>query len=80
MFDLDCVKFDVPCPRCRFTTQIFYRNARLRDVLICRGHKTKIQLHKSMNEFRAARRQFAAAIAELKQSMAGFSEAFQIKI
>jgi hypothetical protein len=35
MMDLDGVRFDIECPQCKFSTQIFYRDARLRDVLIC---------------------------------------------
>lgn len=79
MFDLDRATFDVPCPRCRFKTQIFYRDARLRDVLICRGCKANIQLDDSMNECRKARRQVAESIAGLQRTLVGLSKTFTIK-
>lgn len=28
MMDLDGVRFDIECPQCKFSTQIFYRDAR----------------------------------------------------
>jgi len=39
--DLDYWEFDVRCPRCHFWLQVRLRDARLRDVLICRGCKGK---------------------------------------
>lgn len=70
MIDLDRFEFVVECPKCSFTTKIFYRDARLRDVLICRGCKANIQLDDHMNECRKARRQFNAAMQELKDALA----------
>jgi hypothetical protein len=70
VIDLDRFEFVVECPKCSFTTKIFYRDARLRDVLICRGCKANIQLDDHMNECRKARRQFNAAMQELKDALA----------
>ena len=70
MIDLDRFEFVVECPKCSFTTKIFYRDARLRDVLICRGCKANIQLDDHMNECRKARRQFNAAMQKLKDALA----------
>lgn len=55
---------------CNFATKIFYRDARLRDVLICRGCKANIQLDDHMNECRKARRQFHTAMQELEDAIA----------
>jgi len=64
-FNLDKFEFDVKCPRCQFIVKILYRDARLREVLICRGCKSNIQLDDSMNECRKARRQVNEAMAAL---------------
>lgn len=70
MIDLDRFEFEVECPKCSFASKIFYRDARLRDVLVCRGCKANIQLDDHMNECRKARRQFRAAIQELEEAIA----------
>lgn len=70
MINLDRFEFEVECPKCSFASKIFYRDARLRDVLICRGCKANIQLDDHMNECRKARRQFHTAIQELEEAIA----------
>jgi len=70
VIDLDRFEFEVECPRCNFATKIFYRDARLRDVLICRGCKANLQLDDHMNDCRKARRQFNAAIHGLEDMLA----------
>lgn len=69
MIDLDRIEFEVECPKCNFATKIFYRDARLRDVLICRGCKANIQLDDQMNECRKARRQVQATMRELENAL-----------
>ena len=69
MFNIDRIEFEVSCPRCRFFTKIFYRDARIREVLICRGCKANIQLDDHMNECRKVRNQFRAAIEALEESI-----------
>lgn len=70
MIDLDRFNFEVECPKCSFATRILYRDARLRDVVICRGCKANIQLDDHMNECRKARRQVRAAMQELEVTIA----------
>jgi len=70
VIDLDRFEFEVECPKCSFATKIFYRDARLRDVLICRGCKANVQLDDHMNECRKARRQFHTAMQELEETIA----------
>ena len=71
VFDLDRFEFDVTCPDCRFTNRIFYRDARLRDVLICRGCKVNIQLDDHMNEWRKARALLNTSLSDLEEALAG---------
>lgn len=79
MIDLDRVSLDIPCPQCRFENDIIYRQARLRDVLICRGCKANIRLDDHMNQCRKARQEVSRAIQELEQTLASFSKTFTIK-
>lgn len=79
MFNLDKVALEIPCPSCRFENSIFYRQARLRDVLICRGCKANIRLDDRMNECRKARYQVSRAIQELERTLASLSKTLTIK-
>lgn len=79
MIDLDRCEFEVACPNCNFATKIFYRDARLRDVLICRGCKANIQLDDHMNECRKARRQFNAAMQELEDALANLNTTITLR-
>lgn len=80
MINLDRAELDIPCPRCRFENSIFYRQARLRDVLICRGCKSNIRLDDHMNECRKARQQINQAISELEQAFASFNKTITIRL
>jgi len=54
--DIDSFTVDVECPRCLFFNPISVKQARLRDVAICRGCKSNIQLDDGMNSVRKSRR------------------------
>lgn len=79
MIDIDRFEFEVKCPRCSFATKIFYRDARLRDVLICRGCKANIQLDDRMNECRKAKRQINAAMQELENALASLNKTITLR-
>jgi hypothetical protein len=74
VFDLDRFSFDVECPRCKFSLGILYRDARLRNVLICRGCKANIQLDDHMNQCRKARAQVARLLKELEETISSFGK------
>jgi phage FluMu protein Com len=80
MSSLDGAALEVHCPRCRFANSIVYRQARLRDVIICRGCKANIRLDDHMNECRNARQQMNRAVAELKQALASVSRNITFRI
>ncbi len=67
--DLDKAAFDIECPQCGFFVRFRYRDARLRDVLICRGCKTNIRLDDNMNECRKARRRVQQMMRKLQRSL-----------
>ena len=80
MLNIDRFGFDIECPRCQFATRIQYRDARLRDVLICRGCKANLQLDDHMNECRKVRKQFNAAMRELEETISKLNTTLTIRL
>jgi len=66
---LDNFSVPIECPLCGFQNDIFFKQARLRDVVICRGCKRNIQLDDLMNECPKATRQVRRALREFKESL-----------
>lgn len=71
--NLDNIEVEVECPRCSFANTIWLRQARLRDVVICRGCKANIQLDDSMNSVRKARHSVRRAMQDLRDTIAKFN-------
>jgi predicted RNA-binding Zn-ribbon protein involved in translation (DUF1610 family) len=69
MFNLDKHTIEFACPLCGFYNSIFFIQARLRDVVICRGCKSNIQLDDHMNECRKARESLNRALRGLESSL-----------
>jgi hypothetical protein len=69
MMDLDNIEIEIRCPKCNFYNYIKIKQARLRDVIICRGCKSNIQLDDQMNEVRKSVRSFRSAIEDLENSL-----------
>jgi hypothetical protein len=69
MITLDKQTISFQCPKCRFYNSIFYKQARLRDVVICRGCKINIQLDDYMNECRKAEKSIRKAFQDLEQTI-----------
>jgi hypothetical protein len=80
VISLDRATLEVRCPRCRFENSIVYRQARLRDVIICRGCKVNIRLDDHMNECRKAREQINRAVAELEQMLASINTNITVRL
>lgn len=72
MIDIGREEIEIQCPECRFYNPIFIRQARLRDVIICRGCKRNIRLNDHMNEVRKAERQLRKAFQDLEDTLASF--------
>lgn len=66
---IDNTVVSVPCPKCVFENPFTIKQARLRDIIICRGCKANIQLDDHMNECKKAVRQVERAINELHESL-----------
>ncbi len=69
MINLDRHEIDFSCPNCGFYNKFFLKQARLRDVIICRGCKINIQLEDYMNECRKATRNIKRALDEFEQNL-----------
>jgi len=68
-FTIDYCQLDVACPKCGFFNSFCFRQARLRDVIICRGCKVNIQLDDQMNECKKAERSTRLAMDEFLDSL-----------
>jgi hypothetical protein len=66
---IDNTPVTAACPVCEFSNTFTIKQARLRDMIICRGCKTTIQLDDHMNECRKVTRQIERAIAEFHESL-----------
>ena len=69
MINLNNQTIEFPCPRCGFYNTIFFKQVRLRDVIICRGCKSNVQLDDWMNEYRKAERTVRKAMQELEKNL-----------
>ncbi len=68
MINLDKEEIDFECPSCGFFNNFFLKQARLRDVIICRGCKTNIHLDDYLNEVRVSIRQIKKSLCGLENS------------
>lgn len=68
MIDLDCFTIDFRCPSCDFWNEIFYKQARLCDVVVCRGCHRNIRLDDQMADCEVVRRRVRQAFQQLEQS------------
>lgn len=75
--NLDEFEVEVECPHCNFANSIWLRQARLRDVVICRGCKANIRLDDGMNSVRKAYRSIRRTMADLRQTIAKFNRSFR---
>jgi hypothetical protein len=67
--DIDRFEVEIDCPGCGFGNPIYLGQARLRDVVICRGCKGNIQLDDSMNTVRKARESIRRSMRELQEAL-----------
>lgn len=73
MVNLGNLTIEFQCHKCGFYNDIFFKQAILRDVIICRGCKCNIQLDDQMNECRKAEHSFRGTIQELERSLKKFN-------
>lgn len=69
MVNLDRQTVECPCPGCGFYNSVFWRQVRVRGVIICRGCKANIQLDDHMNEYRKLSRKVYAVFTKLENAL-----------
>lgn len=69
MIDIEKITIEIQCPNCNFYNTIFFKQAKLRDIVICRGCKINIKLDDQMNECRKAVRSISNAFRELDNTI-----------
>ncbi len=69
MINIDDYKIDFKCPHCDFYNYVLFKQARLRDVIICRGCKANIRLDDNMNECRKVSKSIRRALADLENTL-----------
>src|SRR5262249_4337868 len=67
--NLDRFTVAVECPRCGFENSIRLKQARLRDVVICRGCKVNVQLDDGMNSVRKVRWKIQRSMRDLTEAI-----------
>lgn len=72
MINVGRLDFEIECPRCRFSTQVFLQEVVQRDILICRGCKASIRLEDQMNEARRIQRRLQRSLTQLEDTLRAF--------
>jgi hypothetical protein len=67
--DLDKAEVGIESPRCQFYNPVFLKQARLRDVIICRGCKANIQLDDCTDTVSKVRQSVRRALAEFIEAV-----------
>lgn len=75
--DIDKFDIEVDCPGCGFANQIRLGQARLRDVVICRGCKANIQLDDGMNTVRKARQSIRSSLRQFQDTIDRINREFR---
>lgn len=70
--------FELQCPRCSFYNTATIGQAKVRDVVICRGCKAIIRLDDHMNECRVALLRVKKTLQEFRESLDSLN--FEIKL
>jgi transposase-like protein len=76
-FDLDNLETEIECPRCLFSNPVRLKQVRLRDVAICRGCKSNLQLDDGMNSLRKARRSVQRQLNALQDQIKRINRSFR---
>ena len=75
--NIDAFEVEIECPRCSFSNPVWLKQARIRDVVICRGCKSNIQLDDGMNSFRKVRRDIQRQMKALRNEIEKINRNFR---
>ena len=65
MIDLDAIEVPLICPNCEFYNPVTTKQARLSDVLICRGCKANLQCVDALGQLAIAHSTIQGQVDEL---------------
>lgn len=65
MIDLGKQKIEITCPKCNFANPVSLKQIQIRDVIICRGCKSNIQLHDYLNTVKKTLKTFRREMGAL---------------
>lgn len=65
MFDLDNIETEIDCPNCGFYNTVYFKDIKLRNVIICRGCKFNLQLDDYMNSYKIESRKLETEFKKL---------------
>jgi hypothetical protein len=71
MIDLSKHKVDLICPSCKFINPVTLKQVKIRDVIICRGCKSNIQLQDHLNSVRKSLKSFRREMDSLMKAFDG---------
>ena len=69
MYFLDSRTISVECHMCHFSTDVTFREVRLRSAIICRGCKATLQLEDYMCSMTNAQKSINRSLLKLKESL-----------
>ena len=69
VFDIDGLSADLECPSCRFSNRFTIKQARIRDVLICRGCHVNVRLDDDGNTVRRTHSRVRRALVDLEETL-----------
>ena len=64
---------ELQCPRCNFYNEFFYKQARLEDIIICRGCKTNIVLNDSIGSIKKANKEIQKTMNDFEKQLKNIS-------
>ena len=80
MFDLDKHNLDAQCERCGFWNGFTIKEARIEQVIICRGCKANIQLRDCLGTVKRSERDVRRAMREFQDTLKSLSRTITIRL
>lgn len=80
MFNLDKQTLDAECERCGFLNDFTIKEARLDQVIICRGCKANIQLRDFLGTVKRSERNVRRAMKDLKNTLKSLNTTITIEL
>lgn len=79
MFDLDRHELDTKCERCGFWNDFTIKEARLDQVIICRGCKANLQLRDYMGTVKRSERNIRRAMRDFEDALQSLNTTITIR-